>query len=161
MNNPKLAGLIILIVSIGFLGWGYHIQKKASASESWPAVQGQITTSKVERTFNTSSSGNNKWQYKAIVKYSYEVDGTSYSNDRIDFSSVNWSYDKEHKAKRVVSPYPKGKSIEVHYNPLNPEDAVLVKGTVGGTKWAFVFGTIGLLLGGVLLFGKALPFRQA
>ena len=149
--NPKIAGLITLIVGIGFLGWGFHMQRKAAASESWPSTMGKIVVSKVDHTHDTSSNGN-KWYYRPTVEYTYKAEGLSYTNNKIDFSPVSWKHNKEYKAKRVISPYTKGKRVEIFYDPLSPQDSVLRKGAVAGPPWGYIIGAGGLLIGGFLVF---------
>ena len=148
--NPRLAGIIILIVGVGFNVWGFHIKSKSAASESWPSVNGEIIKSNVHKSLGNSSN-RHKRTYKPVVEYKYSVDETEYTNNRIDFSSVTIQYNKEHKAKRVIAPYPPGKKLAVFYDPIDPKDSVLKKGAVAGTSWAFLIG-LGLIILGVFVY---------
>jgi hypothetical protein len=45
-------------------------------------------------------------------------------------------------------------SVEVHYNPRDPSDAVLQPSAIGLSLFILIVGAIGLLIGGGLLFAS-------
>ena len=123
----------------------------AAASESWPSVNGSITHSSVSHSVSSS----NKFRYIPKVQYKYEIDGIEYSNDTIQFVSVSWEFKDRFRAERVIKPYSKGKIVDVFYDPAEPENSVLKKGSVGGLPWGYIISSILLLLGLVFTFKKS------
>ena len=153
--NPKLAGILLIIIGGGFLAWSYHMRGIAAASETWPSVMGEITTSEVTHTVKHSSSGKNKWRYVPKVEYRYEIDGAEYSNDDIQFVSVSWQFKDRFRAERVIKPYPAGRKVDVFYDPTDTGNSVLQKGSVAGAPWGYIIGTAMLGLGLVLTVRNA------
>jgi hypothetical protein len=128
--------------------WNAH---GAAASEAWPSVTGEITLSDVTHSVRQSSSGGNKWRYIPRLEYRYEIDGAEFTNDNIQFVSVSWEFKDRFKAERVTKPYPVGRKIDVFYDPEDPEESVLQKGSVGGAPWGYIIGSVMLVLGVVLV----------
>lgn len=147
--RKKTAGKIVLVVGIGFLAWSGYTYSKASASSGWPSTQGEVVVSMVDKTTQTTNS-NVKWIYQPILKYDYEIDGVAYSGDRIRFTSFSISHKKEHKAKREISAYPVGKSVQVFYNPQNPSDSVLETGVGSRVYMGFGVGILMLFVGSIM-----------
>ena len=53
---------------------------------------------------------------------------------------MSWDFKDRFKAKRIVKPYPVGKAVDVYYDPLDPANSVLLKGSVGGPPWSYIIG---------------------
>lgn len=152
-SNP-LVGLLITVIGIGFAIWGAIVVMEARSAANWPTVEGTIISSTLEHRVNTTSSGKGKWYYEARVKYGYSVDGVGYESKRVSFKSASYQYKSEVIPSTQVRRYPANKTVEVYYNPEDPEKAVL--------ETEITFMTyIGLLIGafltglGVLLFMRS------
>jgi hypothetical protein len=144
-----VGALIFLGAGVGLLVLGTGQLKKARASESWPSVQGIVVSSTVER----SSEHDNTDHYQASVVYEYAVDGVTYSCNRVSYGATRGL---QEEAQAEAKRYPKGKRVEVYYDPDDPDVAVLEPGKAGepylwlGLGGAFaVVGLIGL---GVAVF---------
>lgn len=74
----------------------------------WPVADGTI-----ERVATQPKS--------ATVYYSYEVDGPRYDGDRHAFLVGGTVPEREH----LLETYPEGVSVEVHFDPNDPANAVL------------------------------------
>jgi hypothetical protein len=139
--NPKYAGILMVVIGVGFIGWSYHMRGIAAASEVWPAAPGVITASDVSHSVKqSSSSSGSKWRYIPRLEYRYELEGAEYTNDNIQFVSVSWEFKDRFKAERIVKPYPVGKAVDVYYDPTDPRNSVLLKGSVGGPPWGYIIG---------------------
>jgi hypothetical protein len=151
MTRPELRRIIFGIGAFIFLGVGIGLfavsarqLREARASESWPSVQGIVVSSSVQSTNDRDDDP----YYSASVTYEYSVDGVTYSCGRVSYDTTRGRLkDAQEKVKR----YPKGKQVEVHYNPGNPDVAVLEPGRTGepypwlGLGGAFtVVGLVGL-----------------
>lgn len=96
--------------------------RDARASASWPSVPGQVSESTVEE----SSSGTSR-SFKASVRYDYAVDGRTYTNHAIGFSDSGGA--DRAGAEGVTAKYPNKSAVTVYYNPTDPQNAVLERGT--------------------------------
>ena len=153
--NPKYAGILMIVIAVGFIGWSFHMRGVAAASEAWPAAPGEITASEVTHSVKqSSSSSGNKWRYIPRVEYRYELDGTEYTNDNIQFVSVSWEFKDRFKAERVTKPFPVGNAVDVFYDPTDPGNSVLLKGSVGGPPWGYIIGA------GIAGLGIALSMKS-
>ena len=67
-------------------------------------------------------------KYQADIEYRYSVDGRSYVGNRV---SYRWNDKPSSRTsdkgyyERVLEKYPVGKNVTVHYNPNDPDEAVL------------------------------------
>lgn len=121
-------GLVFVIMMVIAM-WQWA---KVARARRWPTVMGTVLESGVVES--TDSDGG--LQYEARVKYQYAVSGHTYIGDRLAFGSRNvteggiWA---EKKAHRTVANYPVGRSIQVVYDPRNPDSSVLeVRSAIAG-----------------------------
>lgn len=111
---------------------------EAQKSEDWPSVAGVITSSRVRNMCHSSRSNS---YYRADVRYYFIVNGITYYGNQIGFGDgcVN-----ENEANARIAPYPVGTAITVYVNPLDVNQAVLIKGKlIAADRWtwalAFIF----------------------
>jgi hypothetical protein len=135
--------LIFFAVGAGLSYWGWTILQDARASASWPSVQGQVTSSEVERS---TSEGDTS--YLPQVDYAYTVNDVSYRGDRITFGQN--SYGSRRGAEEVVARYPVGQTVAVYYDPVEPDSAVLEPGVSSGSYIVISIGAVFVLISLVL-----------
>jgi hypothetical protein len=119
VDNAPLAifaGCFGLVVLLFFIG-SYRLSRKAAG---WPLVRGTVLISGSEQVSNSDSKGKS---YAPVVEYRYRVDGVDYVSRQIKLGLVT-SASKAY-ATKVAARYPKGKAIDVHYDPANPGNAAL------------------------------------
>lgn len=137
-----LAGATITFFGIRGLIW-------SSASKDWPSAEGRVIKSSVERRTSRTATETSRTAYHAEVSYEFTVEGTAFTGDRVaygDYGRGRYSH-----ASRIVSSYPKGKSVTVYYMAGDPNECLLEPGLKGQ---AFILPSIGLfilLIGGVLI----------
>jgi hypothetical protein len=140
-----------LAAAIAFTGIGlvialfsYNAYQTSVESKDWPNVGGVITRSEVEQQTSTTGEGANKkttvTSYPKIA-YQYEIGGQIHESTKISFSSSSGD------ANQIVSRYPKGKTVQVYYNPAKPKQAVLVPGSSGLNPVPYFFAAVFVLLG--------------
>jgi hypothetical protein len=142
------------LVLLGALAiWiGLEDVMRAQASADWPAVDGTITRSTIERISSGGGSGRPRSEtHAARIAYEYSVDGNRREGSRVSFGHYDTA--DEADAARVVKRYPAGTNVKVHYMPGNPGESVLEPGT-RGLPWlllalGIVFGLVGLVLAAV------------
>ena len=118
--------LIILFICDSCLGTLNYL--KARSSNDWIKTKGTILESKL-KTFGTSLGPKGTInQDKIILNYSYQVDGKNYESRAIGFGFEVSNYSKAQNQKTLMS-FAEGNIVDVFYNPQDPSDALLIKGT--------------------------------
>jgi hypothetical protein len=90
-------------------------------SRTWPTTGGVITESQVSMT--TDSDGDTHFTLE--VAYEYRVGDVAYVGDRVSYGGVFVNFGDYSAAEQAMAEYPQGKQVVVHYDPRNPERAVL------------------------------------
>jgi len=154
------AGAIFVIV--GYLVayvMGLPLIEQAKASSKWPTTSGLVLKSKVSshRSNNSSSS-----TYSAKVSYQYQVEGKKFESEMVWFGG-DVSTSNKSMVRETVKKYPVDQKVIVHYNPEDPEIAVLEPGVFKTTYFYYLFGWlflgVGILMTGYPLFRSL--FRRA
>lgn len=101
-------------------------------------TDGMIIKSEMEFRGGVKASG---WYFD--IQYVYEVNGKSYTSNRVDYYYVG-SSDIDF-AKGYLKKYPLGLHVQVYYDPLHPEKSVLEPEV---KEYDFLwYGGFGLLFG--------------
>jgi hypothetical protein len=156
MRTGKSGGsfFVLIIVFVAGAAWLFFTFKgmqQAQASESWNSTAGEIENTWIEEDRRTDSDGDWEDYYIPHLSYSYEVGGTNYTSERVDFGSQP-SYSNHSRAVNYLSDYPQGSQVDVFYDPADPSAAVLVREASGSTM-SLIGGSVMILLslgGGVL-----------
>jgi len=123
--------------------------------KSWPTANAVITSSKAR--VQSPRSGGGSSTTIAEIRYRYEVEGRTYTSDRV--TSAKYGSSNSSRAYGQVRKYPVGREVTAYYNPDDASYAVL------DTRWekiyacAFAAGAVGLLLG-VLMLRNAVRSRE-
>jgi hypothetical protein len=146
MAQPIPRGLklflgIFIIVGAIVIGCGAYTLIRSLRCEHWPTTDGVVQSAQMARHEGDADHGDT---YSADVSYSYQVAGVNYDGNRLAFGSVSSS---SSYAQGILNHYPVGQKVSVHYDPANPELAVLETGIHGGTWVCFGVGTVFLLAG--------------
>lgn len=64
--------------------------------------------------------------------YTYEIDGRTLTGNHVGFGEMEMMSDRD-DADRVARRYPKGKVVDVYYDPATPRISVLEPGVRPGT----------------------------
>jgi hypothetical protein len=116
--------------SMIFLGVGLWMINKGIQSENWDKGTATITSSEIEKTESRSKDAQGFTQtstsYSVRVTYAYTVEGNNYEGNTVGFGTM--SHNERSDAQEELKSYPKGKTIDVYYDPENPSDSVLNKG---------------------------------
>ncbi len=97
----------------------------ASASMDWPRVAGLVTHSDLhgrQREVTDVHAANPK----VDVSYEYVVDNKLYRNDVVRFDQQLLPVKRK---EILVGSYPSGKRVDVFYDPENPGNSVLERGS--------------------------------
>lgn len=151
MNITVIVGIAFLVIGLVFI-LIYILQKqKARAAEAWPTASGVILSSGLEehRSYN-SKTHRTTVTYSPKIDYEYSVMGQKYNGTKPTFGYAAYDY---RTASEKIAPYQPGTSVQVHYNPSDPSNAVLETKAAGATTMLIV-GIIFLVFGVVFGFLK-------
>ena len=116
--------------SIIFLGFGLWAINKGMQSENWDKGTATITSSGIEKKESRSKDAQGftrtSTSFSVRVTYAYTVEGSNFEGNTVGFGTM--SHNERSDAQEELKSYPKGKTIEVYYDPENPSDSVLKKG---------------------------------
>lgn len=152
-SRVRLVLLIIALVGLLIAAGGGFFAYRSSQSRSWPTAEGRITRSEVERERSIGDAEEDV-QYRAIVHYAFTVDGTEYTGERVAFGLG--TSNRRSDAAGIIDRYPVGQTVQVHYSPDDPKDAVLETGVGGFAIIMLIVGPLLLLFG---LIGFIAEFR--
>jgi hypothetical protein len=117
-----IAGGVLLIVGVVFLGAAIAAVGVGRASAGWPAAPGRVVRSEIR----DNRRANGLPGYRSVVRYQYVIDGEEYEGR--DVASGEFPYRSALSATRRLAAYPIGALVTVRYCPAEPEVAVLEPG---------------------------------
>ena len=121
---------LITLIFDGMLVVNAYRQTRA---KGYPVVTGTITHSEV-----TVHHGDDSTTYGVEVKYEFEVAGRRYEGDCYRYGQMSSS---DNSARKIVDSLPVGKQVDVHYNPVEPSDCVLLVGVQSSDLFMALFLT--------------------
>ncbi|MBK7896985.1 MAG: DUF3592 domain-containing protein [Candidatus Promineifilaceae bacterium] len=126
--------IVFFAVGIGLSIWGWSVLQNARVSESWPTTDGEILSSSVRVDRDEDGTS-----YFGDVTFRYLVDDFSYTSDNVSFGQ--YGGDRDH-AEAIVARYPAGSGVTVHYDPADPETAVLEPGVTWSSYMLLAMGAL-------------------
>ena len=150
-----------VVTSLGLIGGtavlivGLFAARRASASRRWPMTKGVVVSSKILRERSTSSSTQARrvaddYLYKPEIAFEYTVLGTKYLSNKV--SVADYSSNSTSRAEQVAARYPEGKTVDVFYDPDNPQYAVLEQRAGFGVWLLFAAGLFLLAVTSLFLY---------
>lgn len=107
---------LIFLVIFPFAVWkAWQNVQMAKASTAWPTTTGTVTAAEVAKVM---------FRRQPRVNYSYSVNGTTYTSQRISFAG---GY-RPKETDEILSRYPVGGAVTVSYAPDKPAEATLETG---------------------------------
>ena len=147
-----LMSLVFIAIGLGMLYYAHTMSTKAQQSLMWPSTEGVISHSAVlTQMRQASGTSSSPPTYKADVAYRYKVQGRDYSSERISLMDISSTAGH---AQGIVDRYPDGASVTVYYNPGDPSDALLERGTTGGIGVLYMAGAAFAGAGLLFLFAS-------
>ena len=127
--------IVFFAAGIGISIWGWSVLQNARVSETWPTTDGEILTSNVR--IDNDDDGTS---YFGDVTFRYVVDDVVYTSDSVSFGQYG-SSNRGH-AEEIVARYPTGNGVTVHYDPADPETAVLEPGVTWSSYFILAMGAV-------------------
>ena len=110
--------LIVLGLCIYSIPHFFKIYHKKRSSVKWSKTIGNVESSNIENITNNI--------YEAKILYKYVVNGKEYMGNIItpDYGAS----EGVNKARNLAYEFAEGKQVIIYYNPINPEEALLIPG---------------------------------
>ena len=159
---PEAVVYFLIVLGVGwlflFVPRFARTLRRAIASTRWPKADGSVISSEVDMRLlgrgGMAHGGGRVHQTHIFVPriiYEYAVNGVTYSSGTLSFGRVSYSMKS---ATQIVSEYTEGKPVAVHYDPGNPDIAVLETAGVHFAVARAVFVTcLGLVFLGLGIWG--------
>lgn len=115
---------IVCLIGGPWAVWhGFSVLLADSRAKAWPTTPGVITVLDVTAKQGTKGGVT----YEPVIKYRYGVGEKHFRNDRVDFGRHGTSSVEE--AARFAARYQLEQEVPVHYDPTDPQSAVLEVGS--------------------------------
>ncbi|MFP4276087.1 MAG: DUF3592 domain-containing protein [Wenzhouxiangella sp.] len=118
-----MAAVLILAMGVALLQDRVGLLLAGRDSSSWPTTMGTVT----EATARPLAGVQVGPAWRVRLAYAYQVDGSSFTGDRLRFSRRLGGRTRAQAEQALVS-YVPGGPIEVHYDPEDPSRSVIVPG---------------------------------
>jgi hypothetical protein len=150
--------VILGAVGLGVIGWGLWQLLKAARTRKWPTASGTLLTSTVTHREalppdrdddGPSRPRSPETLYRAAVTYRYQVDGRTFTGDRLGLDEVETS--SEPHARHVSERFKSGAPVTVYYDPANPALAILQPGIRPASWLGVAIGVIFLIISTAML----------
>ena len=142
IKKQKIASWGFTLFGGVFLAIGIYLAWLANINRTWPTVEGTVRYIAV---VPSRSSNSTQPDYYAQVHYGYVVGGKEYKSKRYsigDGTRVGGLYKNREKAREEAQHlFPLRSTITIHYDPDDPESAVLKAGASLSSYWALIIGT--------------------
>lgn len=137
--------LVFIGIGIGMLVKLMKNFSKARLSKNWRSTPGKIISSELDAQTTTDEDGYQTTTYIANIIFQYSVNNVSFECDCINFD-YGMRTSNKHKQQSIVEQYPAGSQVMVHYDPDEPEQAVLEK-RVNGVFTTIMVSAVFILIG--------------
>jgi uncharacterized protein DUF3592 len=144
-----VAGSFFLLAGLFFVVAGTRMRLLSAASANWPTAPGVIISSEVSESTIPTRRGV-QTHYSASVRFKYAVAGSEYESQRVKYSGSPSSTDRI-DADGIVSRYPAGQTVQVHYAPSDPSYGILEAGFDDNSTFGLVLGGGNLIVGVITL----------
>ncbi len=141
-------GIGLMLVGLVEIAIGTYFWLRGRRSTAWPTASGRITQAQVASTRDSEG----RTLYYPDIRYSYDVDGTTYQGNRLRAGSRAHLATQD-AARQTVERFTGMSDVLVYYDPANPQNAALSVGITWWLVWAmWAMGAAFLAAGAIALF---------
>ena len=150
--NNKIAvgfGLFLLLLGVALCVFGLWFTAEANQARSWPKTSGKIISVTIRSSRGRSNTAR---RYHAEVTYRYKVDERSFTSKRYRLGDGpnTGDFTQREEALAHSKQWAQGASVDVYYNPQEPDSAVLVREASWGVYVPGILGVFFFVCGGFL-----------
>lgn len=133
--------LFVIGVSVG-IGFGAVPELQVRDASTWEQAQATVVSARLEEDRSGEQC------YRAVVEYTYEVDGEPLTCDAVDF--LNPYYCDRSEAEAIIARFPEGSQVPAYYDPVAPDAAVLELES-GRSLTVLIMSSATAILGAVMI----------
>ena len=134
---PTLMRIIAMAFGVGAVGASLWLRAMNARAQVWPTALGQVIRSGLRPDPHDAGSS-------VDVAYRFSVGAKSFTSERIAFAALS---DSLAAKERLVARFPAGSEVEVFYDPLDPENSVLIREPSSLWQWAAATGVAFVAIG--------------
>ena len=153
-NGRTSGGIFVAVMAAFMVLFANAIYQRGQATLTWPKVEGIVASSQVDAVRSYYLRGNGIAYYWYVFRsrtiYDYRVNGVAYNSDRASYGAQTYAKFTLF-AKREAERFTAGDTVDVYYDPNQPEHAVLVRGAPG--QWVIWVVVVALFALAARLFG--------
>ena len=140
-------GIGLIVISLGAIVAGRGYIRIAKRMRSYATTRGRVLKRELARTGHDNEGQFGKGgNYRPLVTYSYVVDGVEHTSDTFSYAHRGL---RESLVLEQLRALPD--DVDVFYDPADPDQAYLEKHTPRIGYWFVGGGTIGILMGLIML----------
>ena len=139
MNAYSIILILFIVLGLGASAWGGLIISRSRKSLNWPKTQGTIVESETKSSHDDLLPN---------IGFRYKVDGQEFKNRLAFPADVTPT---QEFSQSYTEKYPLNKTVEVYFNPLQPQQSTLEPGLAQG-DWLVLAMGLGCTIIGLLLY---------
>ena len=136
--------LFLLLFSAVWTAISIFVILRSRRNKSWPSTIGTVMFAEVKTVESRSVTNGtvvDSISYEPYIKYAYSAAGRKCENDKFT-AAVSPGIREPAGAEAILKSYPVGSQVDVYYNPLTPDDSVLVPGGSSGNMYFLLVGFV-------------------
>ena len=145
----EIFGIILFGIGFFFNFYGLNWVIVSHRSRNWPSIFGEVVSLGTKQ--NEASNGRKIKYTTCEISYKFKVNATQYIGDKIYLKGHSMNSDDN---KLICKQFSEGSSIEIFYNPKNPNKCVLIRQTTFPFFIIYFIGIILMILGVFIFFDK-------
>lgn len=145
-----------IIFSVLWTAIALIVTVRSRRSKSWLQTIGTVVYTEVRSAESRSVSNGmvvDSTSYEPYIRYAYSAGGRECENDKFT-SAVTSGIRDPTGAEDILRGYPVGSQVAVFYNPLSPEDSVLIPGGSRGNVYFLLIGCVLFAVGVIGLISQ-------
>jgi hypothetical protein len=137
IGTELLIAAVCLTIGCLVIARARNNRRKAQACLKWPTVMGKILSSTASMRIQPIVEYGGIGYFVPEVRYTYQVDGTRYESNHLQFGFDRFSAGSKRRAGAIAARYPVNAEVPVYFDPANPSVAVLMQGDIGSRRSMF------------------------
>jgi hypothetical protein len=155
IGASEILTLLPPLLFVGFgavlIAIGVSSYRRTKATETWPSTQGNVYATNIRR-YNDEGT----IRFAPEINYEYTVGGELYKSTVIR-EEIFVSFPDEDEARRFLKNYMVGRSVQVFYDPTNPNQSVLEPKAAPVLHMVTIMGVISCCFAAMMYY---LSFRK-
>ena len=148
----KWIAFVLTCLCLYFLGSAILDLRSPDKTEAWISTAGVVQAASVEaRSRRVEAEGTHDAGsiFFPSVTYTYIVSGIEYHGSTISFDTEKISFNSTIEAKQILANWPVGSRTMVYYDPVRPQEAVLMHGRehLASDNFMTAFALLGASMG--------------